>query len=101
VVVLRIALLLAVFGRAHPVQIFGEPTLDRVRAFKRAAIRQDLCCTGGFDQVQCVNDSCATSLIQIEDRLRILEVRVHFRSRIDEPRAQMFPCMIGVLLLAG
>ena len=40
-------------------------------------------------------------LIQIEDRLRVLEVRVHLRCRIDEPCAQMLAGMVGVLFLAG
>ncbi len=58
-------------------------------------------CAGGFDEVERVDNSYAAAVVEIEDGLRVLEVRVHLCGGVDEPGAQMFRSMIGVLLFGG
>ena len=70
-------------------------------AFEHAAVGQHRRRASGLDQMQGVDDSGAAPFVQIEDRLRVFEVRVHLRRGIDEPRAQMLAGVIGVLLFSG
>src|SRR6202042_3762852 len=90
VVIFCVTLLLAVSGGAHPLQIFGKPALDSCCAFENSGVSQDGRGAGGLDKMQRVNNADATSVIQMEDRLRVFEIRAHFRGRIDKPRSKMF-----------
>ena len=50
---------------------------------------KDDCCLGHFDEVQRIDDPVAASGAHSVNGLRILQIRIHARRRLDEPRAKM------------
>ena len=65
------------------------------------AFARTVCCACGFDEMQRVDDADAAAVVQIEDGLGVLEVRVHLRGGVDEPCAEMACGVIGVFFFAG
>src|SRR5436309_6202062 len=89
VVILCVALLLAVLGSHHPIQIVGEPLAQAAhfRSRESASFFQYRDGADDFHKVDGVNNSGPTSCDYTMNRLGVLKACMHECRRIEKPRS--------------
>src|SRR5262249_27092357 len=90
-IVLGVPFLFAVRMSGHPFDVVGKPFFDRgqIRAAQASGLAHHFDCATDFDQMDCVDNTCAAAGCDAMDRLGVLKVGVHARSLVDEPGPQV------------
>src|SRR5207244_10002210 len=103
VVVLGGLLLLAVLARGHPIEVVGEPFLDRreIVTWKDAGLLKQARRARGLDEVDRVDDADAAAGGDAFDGLGVLEGGVHLRLLGEGAGSRMRERRGGVFLSAG
>jgi hypothetical protein len=98
VIVLRVALGDPIFRCCHPVEIIREPFLEAggFGGGERICPLDDGNRPNHFDKMKRVDNSPIAAGIQIAHGLRVLQIGIHPRGRIEKPRAEMQRGMAGV-----
>ena len=103
VVVLGVTLVDPVRVRANPSEVLAEPTRDGSvgGGCEGWGAAQGFDAEGDFGQVHGVDDADAAAGAAAFNRLRVEEIGIHLRRRINEPRLQVAHGGRGVAFLVG